>query len=453
MAGVAVLAGNALAQDTLVAPSRGGGLTVSPMIHVDIFYDYGSNVMRATLATSDATPKLLPLPAGYAFDSRSNYYVLSGKAYNFQYAWNPGGTFSPPAGAAVWIECLSASPGLECYDGPGNKTITPPRSYAPIFGTAGSSTRWKWYGQMAHNSYAVLNPTNTVYSAQYRIYFGDEATGAPEAYASYGDATMTLTWLVDLPVPPLYQFGAVDTTNAAPLCFINADQCATNSLAVVNLHYTNAGPCALCYECCLPMMAVPATASSGGPAANHAALGACLELEFVSLSGPPGATLGFWEPGQSQPSFSLPVGEVAGTNRFELSESRGAPDADPYGFIEGRHLALSKPGLYCLGFRTVDCSTNGPGGGPIHTPSPLYRVYLQAGVTAASVSRQAGSATVLFGGEAARTFYLERSPVLGPSAAWQTVAGPLSGTSRLQTMADPAAPPGQSFFRLRATTP
>jgi hypothetical protein len=200
-------------------------------------------------------------------------------------------------------------------------------------------------------------------------------------------------------------------------------------------------------------MAVPATASNGGPAINHAGLGACLELELVSLSGPPGGTLGFWEPGQSQPSFSVPVGETAGTNRFELSENRGLAGADPYGLIEGRHFAVTQPGLYCLGFRAVDCSTNGPGGGPIHTPSPLYRVYLQAGVTAASVSPQGASATVLFGGEAARTFYLERSPVLGPSAAWQTVAGPLAGTSRLQTMTDPTAPAGQSFFRLRATTP
>jgi prepilin-type N-terminal cleavage/methylation domain-containing protein len=185
-----------------------------------------------------------PELSAYTFDSRSNYFVLNGRAYNYQYAWNPGGIFSPPAGAAVWIECLSATPGLECYDGPGNKMLTTPRTYAPIFGTPGSSNRWQWYGAMAHNSYAVLNPTNPVMTAQYRIYFGDAVTGAPDAYSSYGDATMTLTWLVDLPVPPLYQFGAADTTNAAPLCFINADQCATNSRAVVNLRYTNTGPCA-----------------------------------------------------------------------------------------------------------------------------------------------------------------------------------------------------------------
>ena len=60
----------------------------------------------------------------------------------------------------------------------------------PIFGTAGSSSRWQWYGAMAHNSYAVLNPTNTTMSAQYRIYFGDVITGDP--VAGYDDATVTL---------------------------------------------------------------------------------------------------------------------------------------------------------------------------------------------------------------------------------------------------------------------
>jgi hypothetical protein len=438
----------------VVKTARGGGLdTNAPMVHVDIFYDYTANQMRATLDTNYATPRLLALPAGYTFDSRSNYSVLNGKSYNYQYAWNPGGIFSPPAGAAVWIECLGTSPGLECYDGPGNKMLTIPRSYAPIFGTAGSSNRWQWYGAMAHNSYAVLNPTNNVISAQYRIYFGDATTGAPDAYNSYGDAKMTLTWLVDLPVPPLYQFGAADNTNAAPLCFINAGQCATNSLAVVNLRYTNAGPCALQFEGCVPMMAVPASASCGGPAANHAAEGARLELELVSLNGPPGASLGFWEPAQSQPCFRIPVGEAAGSNRFVLSECKGAPGEDPYGYIQGRRFAVSQPGLYCLGFRVVDSSTNGPGGIPIHTPSPLYQIYLQAGLTITSLVRQGTSTSALFGGEAARTFYLERSPALGTPASWQTVAGPLTGTGRLQTLTDPAGSASQYFFRLRSTAP
>jgi len=162
--------------------------------------------------------------------------------------------------------------------------------------TGGSSARWQWYGKMAHNSYAVLNPTNIVMSAQYRIYFGDATTGDPAAYSGYDDATVTWKWLVELAAPPAYEFGAVETTNGAPLLFINSGQCVTSSLAVVNFRYTNAGPCALQYECSWPLVAVAATSANGGPATNHAAAGSCLQLEFASLSGPPGGSLGVWEP-------------------------------------------------------------------------------------------------------------------------------------------------------------
>jgi hypothetical protein len=438
----------------VVKPSRGGGLdTNAPMVHVDIFYDSGANEMHAVLDTGPATPRLVPVPAGYTFDARSNYYVFNGKAYNFQYAWNPGGLFTNPAGAALWIECLNASPGLECYDGPGNKNISPPRTYAPIFGTGGSSMRWQWYGAMAHNSYAVLNPTNTTVSAQYRIYFGDATTGDPEPYSDYDDATVTLTWLVDLPVPPVFRFGAVEQTNFAPLCFLNAAECVTNSLSLVNLRYTNTGPSAGQYEGSASMVAVPASPLHGGPATNHAALGSRLELQLVSLDGPADGRLSFWENDQSQPCFTVSVGEWAGTNCFVLSQNQGEPEADPYGCIEGRRFTAAQPGLYCLGFRLIDSSTNGPGAGPIHAPSPLYHIYLQAGLAINSLARQGTSATAWFGGDAARTFYLERSPGIGPTSAWQTVAGPLAGTTRLQTLTDPAASESLNLYRLRVTTP
>jgi hypothetical protein len=169
------------------------------MIHVDIFYDYTANQMKATVDTNYGIPKLVPLPPGYAFDIRSNYFVLSGKAYSLQYAWNPGGTFTPPEGAAVWIECLSIPLGLENYDGPGNKNENPPRPYTPIFGTGGSPSKWKWYGRMAHNAYAIYNPRTNLLTAEYRVYFGDAETGARDAYANYTDTTVKLTWTVDPP--------------------------------------------------------------------------------------------------------------------------------------------------------------------------------------------------------------------------------------------------------------
>lgn len=214
------LAHPAVGQLTVITPIRGGGLdTNAPMIHVDVSYDATTRRLHAALDTSKTTPRLAPLPAGYAFDATSKYAVLSGKAYNFQYAWNPGSVFTPPPGAAVWIECLSASPGLEVYDGPGNKTENPARPYTPIFGTGGSSPRWQWYGRMAHNSYAILNPTTTRVSAAYRVYFGDAQTGAPDAYSSYGDAVVVLTWTIEpsaLPgavISSLTQQGTVATAS------------------------------------------------------------------------------------------------------------------------------------------------------------------------------------------------------------------------------------------------
>lgn len=440
----------------ITSPSRGGGMgtNMPPMIHVDIFYDYAANEMHATLDTNYGIAKLLPLPLGYAFDTRSNYSVLNGKAYNYQYAWNPGGVFSPPAGAAVWIERLSFSPGLENYDGPGNKMENPPRTYAPILGTAGTPWIWKWYGRMAHNAYAILNPTTNVLTAEFRVYFGDAVTGSREGYTDYDDATVTLTWTVD-PVPeaPVFKFGATEPTNAAPLCFLNACRFATNSETVVTLHHTNAGPCAGSYEGCIPMMAVPATETHGGPATNHAALGSHLEFQFVSLTGPAGGSLGFWEPGEATPCFNLPVGETAGTNRCHISLNQGEPDSDPYGHIQGRHLAVSRAGLYCLGFRVIDTSSNGPDGGPIHTPSELNWVYLQAGSTLHGMARQGSTVTVGFAGEPGRNFYLERTAALGPAAQWQSVAAPVRGFDRLQTLKDPSATSGQGFYRLRNSVP
>ena len=61
-------------------------------------------------------PKLVPLPPGYAFDSAPTTPCSSGKAYNFQYAWNPGGVFTPRRARRL-DRAPDASPGLENYDG------------------------------------------------------------------------------------------------------------------------------------------------------------------------------------------------------------------------------------------------------------------------------------------------------------------------------------------------
>lgn len=440
------LAGATLSAQTYVTPMMGGGQTVADMVHIDVYYDAYANQLSAQVDDSYGIPELRALEAGYAFDPEAPYGVLNGRAYNSQYGWNVGGFFRLPPGAAIWIELTDCTPGLETYSGWGQTG-----TYAPIFGTGGSPRLWKWSGVMVHNTYAVSNSPIGRLFADYHIYFGDANTGSRTNFTELDDTTVRLEWTV-VPVedPMTFKFGAMSQTNGAPLCFLNAGQFVTNSQAVMNFRHTNAGPWALQYECAFPMLAVPATDFCGGPASNSAAPGAHLELQLVSLAGPPQGALSFWEAGQSEPRFTLPTGALAATNRLVLSENSGAPQTDPYGYFQGRHFAVNRPGLYCLGCRVVDTSTNGPGGGPIHTPSPLYHVYLQAGLSIISLTRQGSSATALYGGEPGRTFWLERSSGFGPSASWQTVAGPVAGTNRLQTLTDPAAVGSANFYLLRA---
>ena len=236
------------------------------------------------------------------------------------------------------------------------------------------------------------------------------------------------------------------------MLFLNRHLFGAESGYAVNLCFTNEGPCALQYEAAIPMMAVPATPDHAGPTNYHAAPGSRLVCQLVSLTGPPGAQLSFWEPAQSMPSFSLPVGTSEGTNCFCISTNQGEPACDPYGDVQGRRFAVTEPGLYRLGFQLIDSSSNGPGGGPIHAPSEMCFVYLQAGRLINSTTIQGTTVAISFGGESGRNFYLERTTALGPGAQWVPVAGPILGMDRLQFLADPSPAP-QGFYRLRGSVP
>jgi hypothetical protein len=97
------------------------------------------------------------------------------------------------AGNFVWIEKTGGSPELKTYAV--SETEDPYGPYTPIFGTDGSSNRWRWDGFMDHNVYAVplaaLAASNQVFTAAYRLYIGD-AAGSP--VSGYGATTTTWTW-------------------------------------------------------------------------------------------------------------------------------------------------------------------------------------------------------------------------------------------------------------------
>lgn len=162
-----------------VQPQLGGGQVSqagAPMKHADI--TLVGTTLNVHIDATVPVPLLRPLTAPNEFDPAMPWTVLQEKAHNFQYGWNPSGFWAPPSGSAVWIEQLDLSPDLEVYYVAG-LPVSPP--YDPIFGTEGSSTRWKWDGFMTHNAYAILNPSESTYHATYKVYLGDQDTGAETA--------------------------------------------------------------------------------------------------------------------------------------------------------------------------------------------------------------------------------------------------------------------------------
>jgi hypothetical protein len=189
-------------------PQIGGGqigMAMAPMKHVGIMLS--GNQLSVEIDTSVPIPQLRPLESPYKFDPGATWSVLRTKAYNFQYGWNQGGFISLPSAAWIWIEQWDATPGLEVYQRP---PALP--AYAPVFGTADSPSRWRWTGAMAHNVYAVADPTENLYEAFYRVYVGDDTTGEP--LSEYASAEVVLQFSAVPKLPGDYdEDGDVDVND------------------------------------------------------------------------------------------------------------------------------------------------------------------------------------------------------------------------------------------------
>ena len=202
----------------------------------------------------------------------------------------------------------------------------------------------------------------------------------------------------------------------------------------------------------LTFSALAATPANGGPVANHAASGSRLAVQVVSVAGPSGGSFAFWEgDGESDLgaiTFSVPVGTTNGANYLVISENNGEPGADPYGHIHGREFTASAPGIYIVGFRVVDLSTNGVGGGPIQSPSDVLPVRFQAGLRIETIQTFTNRAAVSFRSPPGISNLLEAASSL-PSTNWQPAATPLRGNNALQSFTDTNAPTGNRFYRIR----
>jgi len=147
------------------------------------------------------SPWLRALIPPAAFNPAESWYVLTGKAYNFQYGWDSALIEQfPPAGNEFWIEVLEQSPGLETYYQGGG--------YTPIFGTPDEFENptpdiWMWNMGMQHNVYAVPQTFYGRLTASYKVYIGNASTGAElkngQGQPIYTPAYVTFHWLRPCP--------------------------------------------------------------------------------------------------------------------------------------------------------------------------------------------------------------------------------------------------------------
>ena len=178
--------------------------------------------------------------------------------------------------------------------------------------------------------------------------------------------------------------GAAGLKQGDKLTFDNGTDFQTTSAYVKTLTFTNAATYAGYYQGNITLTALAQTPANAGPVPNAPAPGSFIQARLVSVQGPVGGAFAFWESGATNPTSSLGNGEGS-TNLWPLTESDGSPGSDPYGHIHGRRFTATKPGIYRVSLQLLDTSTNGLGGGPIHSPSDALTVYFEADVNIQSL--------------------------------------------------------------------
>ena len=175
---------------------------------------------------------------------------------------------------------------------------------------------------------------------------------------------------------------------------------------------------------------------------NGAAPGTVIQVKLLSVTGPAGASVGFWEAdaggnyGTSQ-TWSVPVPSTGNTNLIRVTEADDSPANDPYGDIQNRALTFSLPGLYKITWQLLDNSTNGLGGTPQDQPT-TFDIYYQAGVTIAGITADANGINITFAATDGRLIYnIEQSPSMGPDSDWEMTGSSNTGNNQIHTVTIP----------------
>jgi hypothetical protein len=220
---------------------------------------------------------------------------------------------------------------------------------------------------------------------------------------------------------------------------------------VKTLLFTNSGQFANIYSGNITLTALHSTNPFGeiDPAAPK--LGAYIVAEIVSVQGPIGGAFAFWETNSTtSPAVSIPTGTTNSTFRFDLSQralGAGVPGGDAFGHIHGRRFSVSTPGLYSVGFRASDISTNGPNGGPIHSPSDVLHFYFQGGVSITHLEPDVDHSHITFGAMAGYSWQVQTTTDLN-NPNWLNVPDAVTGNDTLMEIEDDHAVIGNRFYRV-----
>lgn len=221
---------------------------------------------------------------------------------------------------------------------------------------------------------------------------------------------------------------------------------ATNYVKTLTLA-TN-GTYAGYYQGNITLTGLAATAAHAGPELNAAALGSQIHAQLVGITGPAGGVFSFWNTGATNPTISLLTGET-GTNTWRISENDGSPGSDPYGHFHGRRFTATKPGIYVVSLRAFDFSTNGSAGGPIHAPSDVIQIYLQAGVNIKGIVPDGDHTHVTFAAPVGKSWVVEASSSVATNAVWTTISAPIVGDDYFHEISDDEPVMGDRFYRTR----
>lgn len=236
---------------------------------------------------------------------------------------------------------------------------------------------------------------------------------------------------------PHINAGATAQTVGAPLFFAQGDAFEAGSGWTVPLRFSADGTYAGWFHNEIVFGALPATAGFGGPYPNSALPGTKIYLEVTTVEGPPGGEFTFWQTRSNTPSFRVPSRTSNGTNNWKLTDGSGRPGTDPYGHRHGRRFAVNLPGTYTVGFTLRDLGTNGPGGGPIHAPSQLYRMRFLAQPEPFTPPPALGRVTLADGKLTCRLVSEPKVPHILESSedlvAWRTIAQ-FETTNSVQTL-------------------